>query len=254
MAPDATRGTMPLINEKFKLLAVLEDAFDRYVRERYNFACAEKCAACCTDAVTATTLEAARLERALEAAGREDLCRRLVQSAKGELFRPRITTNTMAYACLSRRDPPEETPPAAAGPCPLLEDGLCPVYEARPFSCRGMFARKKCVPGAEAEMPAELVTLVTLCWQIIEHLDAGGLYGNLADLARTLSEANQAFNYQTGGQLAARGLPPTRPVPGFLVPPEQETAVQAFLSPLFATDCGGRTFRQRLAEVRPSPF
>jgi hypothetical protein len=43
-------------------------------------------------------------------------------------------------------------------------------------------------------------------------------------------------------------------VPGFLAPPEQQAVIGEFLEKLFQTDVGGRTFRQRMGEVRQSPF
>ena len=117
-----------------------------------------------------------------------------------------------------------------------------------------MFSLIKCAPGSEAEIPPELVSIVTTCWQIIEHLDVGGLYGNLIDLMLGLNSRNNSFKYDTGEKLVLKKLPPTRPVPGFLIPQEHEKAVQAFLDQLMNRDCGGRTFRERMAEVRNSPF
>lgn len=236
-------------------LATIESVFDQFIQSEYNLACGAGCAVCCTQDICATTLEADRVVTSLKQAGREDLIEKANHlSAEGGLFRPKVTTNTLAYACLTRNDPPEETPPPDPGVCPFLENDRCVVYEARPFSCRGMVASETCQPGGEAVVPPELVTIVSLMWQVIEHLDAGGAYGNLYDLTAYLADGNHAFHYRDGGKVSIKGLPPTRPVPGFLVPPEHEAVVKRFLDQLFNAECGGGTFKEFMGGVRNSPF
>ena len=157
-----------MMEMKKRLLTTIYDVFDRYVQANYQMACSEGCAACCTHDITATTLEASVLLDGLKKAGRQDLIERVPGTADQEIFRPRITTNTMAMACLRQMEPPVEEPGPNPGVCPFLENHRCAVYEYRPMSCRGMFALNKCRPGEEAEVPPELVTLVTIHWQIIE--------------------------------------------------------------------------------------
>ncbi|MBF0529432.1 MAG: YkgJ family cysteine cluster protein [Deltaproteobacteria bacterium] len=239
---------------KLILLQAINAVFDEFVHSEFRTACAQGCAICCTQNVTATTLEALSIVRILNDTGRADLLDRLPEAAKMELFRPRLTTNTLAMACISHQEPPVEEPPAFLDRCLFLEDNLCQVYPVRPFTCRGMFASTICQSGMEAEIPFGLDTLMSICWQIVEHLDGGGLYGNLIDLLLLLNDPNQRFKYETGQQLVQRGLPPTRPVPGFLIPPEHQDLAQRFLNQLFNTDCEGRTFRERMSETRKSPF
>lgn len=242
------------LDEKLELLNVIYRVFEDYVRERYPMACAKGCAVCCTSDTTVTTLEAYLLGKALHRSGRDDLIARLAEAAKGDLFRPRLTANLLAMICLSREEPPQEEPGPISVPCPLLEGGLCSEYEARPFSCRGMYSLEKCEPGRQAEVHPELVSIVTACWQIIEHLDKGGLCGNLIDLILALKDERNQAMYEEGSKLMVKNLPPTRPVPGFLIPPDQTETVQGFLDKLFQTDRGGRTFRERMSDVRESPF
>ncbi|MBU2551807.1 MAG: YkgJ family cysteine cluster protein [Proteobacteria bacterium] len=242
------------LRQKLELLNVIETVFDRFVSDNYQTACQKGCAACCTHDVTATTLEAHRLLARLKEPGREDLWDRIAAAAAADLFRPRMTTNLLAMFCMNREEPPDEAPGPNPGPCPLLVDETCAAYEDRPLGCRGMFSLIRCQPGREAELPPELATVATTCWQIVEHLDGGGLYGNLTDLLLALRDEKNAFQYETRDQLVLQGLPPTRPVPGFLIPPEQMEPVGAFIEQLLNTDCGGQTFRQRMAEVRPSRF
>lgn len=245
---------MDVLEKKLEILNCLNKAFDAFVYANYSVACEKTCAACCTRDVCATTLEAHRMLDALKKTDRKDLVEKMRQTAEGELFRPKVTTNALAFACMNQEEPPMEEPADEPGVCPFLEENLCAVYEDRPFTCRGMFSTVNCVNNDGAELPPELITIVSICWQIIEHLDVGGLYGNIYDLMASLDNPKTAFKYASGEQLISKGKPPTRPVPGFLVPPEQQAAVQRFLDDLYAVDCGGKTFRERMGEVRNNPF
>nr|WP_319775866.1 YkgJ family cysteine cluster protein [uncultured Sphaerochaeta sp.] len=245
---------MVAIEKKLELLDVIYRVFDDFVAHRYRMACTRGCAVCCTHDVTGTTLEAHRLLDSLRKSGRQDLLDRLPETAQAGLFRPRLTTNTLAMACLSRREPPDESPGRDQGPCPLLEEDACPVYRDRPFACRSMFSQRVCPPGGEGEIPPELVTISTICSQIIEHLDNGGIFGNMTDLLMALQDANTGFRVANGEKIQLKGHSPNKPVPGLLVPQEHQAAVQGFLNVLFSRDCGGRTFREAMSEVRDSPF
>ena len=245
---------MSIIEQKLFLLNKIKDYFDEWVDRRYQPACGRSCAVCCTSDLNAVTIEAYELIKSMEERGRDDLIAKVEEASRKELFRPKITTNTLAMACMTGQDPPEESPAPDPAPCPLLMDTLCPEYKKRPFACRGIFSVKACKPGFEAEMPPELVSIVTSCWQIIEHLDVGGLYGNVIDLVMALRDKNTREKYENGEALKSRGLPPTRPLPGFLVPPEEQEIVQEFLDGLLNLDCGGRTFRDEMSKIRNSPF
>jgi Fe-S-cluster containining protein len=245
---------MDILMKKKKILDVLTRVFDEFVEENYNLACKSGCSTCCTQDITATTLEAWEMLNQLKKDGKTDLLEQIAQFDQKDLFRPKITTNVMAMYCLNRKEPPVEEPGGDSGACPFLEEQNCAFYSARPLACRGMFAQHMCQPGEEADIPADLATITMICWQIIEHLDVGGLYGNLIDLMNLLGDDNQLFKYQSGEQLVAKGIPPTRPVPGLLVPPDQQEVVGGFLEKLFEADCDGKTFRECMKEVRDSPF
>lgn len=243
-----------VISVKMDLMAVIEDVFAGYVSENHAMACQKSCSTCCTKDVVATTIEAYRVLNALQGDRDRNILERLREATALDLFRPKVTTNALARACMSHEEPPVEEPPEDSGFCPLLQDGLCLVYPVRPFSCRGMFALTKCVPGGEAEVPPELISIVTVCWQIIEHLDAGGLYGNFFDLVKVLEDRNNHWKYSIGEQVMAKGLPPTKPVPGLLVPPEHVETVNRFLARLFTRECRGEQFRKIMSGLRNSPF
>ena len=243
-----------IIDVKMELMAIIEDVFAGYVSENYSMACQKSCSTCCTKDVVTTSLEAYRVLEALREDQDQDILNRLREATALDLFRPKITTNALAMACMSHEEPPFEAPPEDSGQCPLLKDDLCLVYDVRPFSCRGMFALTKCVPGGEAELPPELISIVTVCWQIIEHLDVGGLYGNFFDLVKVLEDKNNHLKYSTGDQIIVKGLAPTRPVPGLLVPPDHVEIVNMFLTRLFNRECRGDQFRKIMSGLRNSPF
>jgi len=245
---------MNVITKKFELLDCIYHVFDQWLAAEYETACRKGCAACCTGHVTGTAIEAYRLLQAVKKLERNHLFDRLTETAQSDLFRPRLSPNALALACLTRREPPEEEPPEDQTACPLLEDDLCLVYEDRPFGCRAMISFQTCRPGGLAEAPSEVVVVAAVCQQIIEHLDLGGAFGNLTDLVLALKDRSLALDYTEGRGLARPGLAPTRPVPGFLVHPDQEAAIQNFLEKLFQSDSDGRTFREKMSAFRNSPF
>ena len=117
------------VEDKIELLQTLTKVFDRFVESNFRTACDRNCSACCTYDVAATTLEAWVLLNALTEAGRDDLLARVREAAGGELFRPKVTTNMLAMACMTGQDPPLEQPPERIEPCPLLTESLCPQYQ-----------------------------------------------------------------------------------------------------------------------------
>ena len=242
------------IQTKLDLIKVLKQVFDDFMAEEYRMACGQGCAVCCTHNLTGTTLESWEMLEALEKAGRRDLLEKVKETAKGKIYRPRLTLNTLAMYCLSHREPPSEEPEPEPQPCPLLEDSCCPIYEARPFTCRSMFSLKRCQAGQEAEIPQELISIVNTCMQMIEHMDAGGSYGNLLDLITALSDEKKEGKYKNGEHLVIMGVPPTKPVPGFLIPEEDTQTVNRFLKKLFEADCQGENFREKMAKQRENPF
>ena len=227
---------------KQTLLSRVYEAFDEEVGDRFKLACSRRCSLCCTHDVTLTTIEARPVMDRLRQMGREDILAGLNDMVSTR-FQPTYTINDFAQACFNRQDLPEEGPGPDPRPCPLLENDLCLVYDVRPLSCRGMASTIVCRPDQEAEAPSELVSLVTVCLQIIEHLDTGGYYGNLTDVLRGLAEA-------PAEGLSGAGLLETRTLPAFLIHPDDADVVRPFLGRLFAGDLDGAPFHERMAEVR----
>ncbi|MEW5735572.1 MAG: hypothetical protein AB1921_11995 [Thermodesulfobacteriota bacterium] len=170
-----------------------------------GLACGPGCSVCCTDRVIATTLEARAIFRHLKDGGHEDLLARALAATGRDIYRPTATVNALARMCMERKEPPGE-PEAEVSVCPLLDGGLCTVYELRPLACRAQMSETACRHGGEAVMDELSVTLNQVFFQAAEHLDQGGLTGNLMDLLAFLS----------GGP--ALRLQKNEPVPGLLVP------------------------------------
>jgi len=233
---------------KMTLLDLLYRTFDAYVEDRYRVACRKGCNLCCTQHVTLTTAEAYRVYDHLK-----KLNITVDLTADEYSFRPRHTINDIAHACLNRREPPEEAPGPVLKQCPFLEGGLCIVYENRPFICRAFLSMQSCQPDGQAELCSGLASIIGACQQIIEHLDVGGYFGNFLELLAILADGNNADSYVQGKFIYTAALPANRPLPGFLVPPEDFEDVNAFLSGLFEKHVDGRTYHQVLNRFYPLP-
>jgi hypothetical protein len=196
-------------------------------------ACEKHCSRCCTRNVTATSLEAWLLAEEIAAGGIDSL-ERFRETLQGNRFRPEITTNRLAEICVGGGDPPEE--PAADpawGPCGLLDADACPVYDARPLACRCMVSAGRCAQGGAADMSPLVVTLNTVFMQTVEHLDAGGYSGNLADLLQFLSDPENRRRYRSGQrEPAPAGLVRNHPAPVLMIPPEHREAVRPWVEAL----------------------
>jgi len=118
----------------YRQLAVLDQLYKIYNQyiDTLDIACKKFCADCCTCNVTMTTLEAYKIISALDLDSRQTMLEKLNQQMEKQRFTPKITTNQLADICLSDDDPPEEVIDPSWGPCPLLTDNACPVYDLMP--------------------------------------------------------------------------------------------------------------------------
>ncbi len=204
---------------------------------RFGLVCTGGCATCCSVNVTMTSLEGDYLRRA-EVLQEPDLVKRLGRAADRPYFRPHLTTNELAQACFLRRDAPVETGEHGEGTCPLLDrSGHCTVYDHRPFACRAMVSLERCVGQGEAVMPPFLFTLNLALCQVIEHLDRDGVSGNMLDLL------TDHWNRSV----------PNRPLPGFLVPPEERLRFARVLDELKKVVVGNGVLADFLPDSLPLP-
>ena len=197
----------------------LYDAQQELAEEFGRLACGPGCAACCTDQALMTTLEAEVLLEALEQAGRGNLAAG-PGSPSGIEAPPSM--NALARQCLARQEPAAAPGPGIGGKaCPLLADGLCTVYEARPLACRVMYSRQVCAPGGEALQDPWWITLSGALFQLAEQAAAGGGFGYLP---QTLAAAKSG---------AVAGLSPCENLPGIVAPPEHQERLRSTLLRVF---------------------
>jgi Fe-S-cluster containining protein len=235
---------------KKALLKTLYAAYDKIV-EPFEVACRIECSLCCTHNVLATTLEAALVIDALEQPQRAELLSRARRGTEGKRLQPILTTNALAEFCLKRRDPPAEDPDFEMRPCPLREPDGCPIYPVRPFGCRSLFSSEICKEGGEAAMHPILVALNGVFGQLIEHIDRGGLYGNLIDLLLVLGNEERGSAYESCDRIEP--VPPllaNRPNPGFLILPGEREEIRKALNFLLDQEVGGLSFAEAMRSLR----
>lgn len=217
-----------------------------------GFACRQGCASCCTQSVTLTTLEGEIILQYLKDNDRDVSDMLSSMQAQYRLsYWPRMTTNQFARHCLDGKDFEEGAEPEASwnlGPCFFLDKGCCSIYPARPFSCRAMVSQKHCDQGGAAEMASELVTLNSMWLQLIEHLDQGGYWGNMVDVLANLADQQMGEATAPIGDNAQRLLK-NQPLPGFLIPPEEQEATSRALAGLFQTEIDGQPFSRLFKAV-----
>lgn len=233
-APEA----QPIAVPRAALLQALYQAHAELAGQR-RVTCGPGCSVCCTDRVLLTGLEAELLVRALRSSGQDGLLAAAAERGQSSAAAPACSFNQLARLCLQQQEPPAE---AAAAPeqgvCPLLQDGLCAVYQARPFACRAMASQERCGPGGAAATTDWWVTLDTAFFQLIEHLDAGGVLGLLpALLARSQGRP-------TPGLLTCQVLP------GLPAPAALQAHLQQALRSLFVRPVQGRPLGQWLDLIR----
>lgn len=210
--------------------------------------CAPGCAVCCTCNVTLTSLECELLLAGMDQAKQQQLKTRVHTGRSIPRFQPGTTVNRMARQCMEGRDPETDTHDPGWGTCPLLtEDRCCSVYDQRPLACRMMISTRQCTLDEAARMPDRAVTVNHLFMQAVEHLDSGGVSGNLTDMILSFDSSEPVPSSPGSGAdmddvTDRQDMPVNEPMPVLMVPPEHREAltpmVQA-LSRLLSGPVGG---------------
>ena len=235
---------------KIGLLLSVYEVYD-HATKPFTRACGQGCSTCCTQNVLCTTLEADLIMDFLERKGEARLVHNVLERASDARHRPSMTLNDLAGYCLRREEPPEQESPQEFAACPFLENQRCLVYPVRPFSCRGLWSEEICQDQGQASMNPVLISLNGVFEQIIEHMDSGGLYGNLFDQLAMLTSKETRESYRSGKPLHGTNyLPATLPNPGFLVPPLHRPQVISALNVLWGKQVDGIRFRDALKRVR----
>ncbi len=222
------RSDMDLLKKIYSLYdEAMEDAGEDMV-------CREKCSACCTCNVTLTSLEANFLIGSLNMEKKKDLQDRIKKKFPLKRYIPKMTTNRFARLCMENAGIPEEENDPASGVCPLLENDLCTVYEARPFGCRALVSDIHCSREGYARVPPLVLTINTLFLQVIEHLDQNGFSGNLSDMPEAVSPGKglfykaDSFNNMYKEKLFVRN----EKIPMLMVPPEHQRKLRVLIGKL----------------------
>jgi hypothetical protein len=156
-------------------------------------------------------------------------------TAKGKLR----TTNHFARLCLEQKEIEDgEQGTWNFEPCVFLENGICTIYEVRPFGCRSFGSKVKCSASSSAEIEPLHLTVNTILMQIIEHLNSnGGFWGYMTDILKDLTGCDKPT--RGTGLLSAESLP------GFLIEPSEQKEVHNFLAMLYESPSG----KKGLAEL-----
>ena len=172
--------------------------FDHYITS-FDSACRKGCADCCTINVVITSLEGYRIAETLEQTDRTHLLRDLSDEyAFRRRFTPRYTLNQLAEKIFSGETVDDEIIDPNWGPCPLLVEDACPIYDCRPFACRGLVSGQACRQKGYALMTPLTVAVNQVMLQYIEHVDAGGFSGNLTDMLRYMRSPGNRRRYLDG--------------------------------------------------------
>ena len=192
--------------------------------------CEKGCSACCTCNVTLTSLEYAFMVKGMGEQEKKRLGERALKCRAGKRFQPGYTINKMAALCLDGQEPQEEENDPAWGTCPLLREDMCTIYETRPLACRMLLSQVQCRQLGYAQMPPLVLTLNNLFMQVVEHLDAQGISGNLTDMILWyLHKDDGGSGYIS--PLSAHLINNSR-VPVFMIPPEHREQLGSLMAKL----------------------
>ena len=220
------------LNVRLNVLDRIYAIYDDFV-EVLDVACQKYCALCCTCNVTLTSLEGYKIARHLIDNGQSHLFAKLQPALGGRRFQPQVTINTLAENCMQGKEPPEEAGDPAWGSCPLLEDDKCPIYRVRPFGCRCMLSKQNCQETGFAAMDSMALTVNNVFLQYIEHIDARGFSGNLADVLDFMASAENRRQYRANHmQHPPANLIANRPIKVLMIPPEHRTEIKPILNAL----------------------
>lgn len=222
------------MNLDSKLLALDEiyRAFDRFT-SLLTVSCAPHCSDCCTQNVTLTTLEGLFILYHATPEGKKCILDKATAESVGKRFCPEISLNDLAELYAREKEIPEEAGHSPNGRCPLLERDLCSIYPVRPIGCRCLVSKRICRETGFADMEPFWLTVNTLFLQFIEHIDAGGLFGNLADVLLFLKSNENVEAYKTTGILDQKArLIQNRQISALLIPPEHKNSAADILSEL----------------------
>jgi Fe-S-cluster containining protein len=219
-----------------------------------SLACKKGCAVCCTQNVTVTAIEAEDILRYIQSNDKCDWFAARLSATRGQsgthYKAATVTTNDFARACLESRDIDPELQSSTAV-CPFLEQNLCSIYPARPFSCRLFLSQKTCLAGQAAVVPNYYLEASTAVSQLIEHLGQKEYWGNMLDVLPALLDISEFRDIaekcsQTIIIQSRMRTLSAQPLPGFLLSEEGEPMVRPLLEEIFAAEIDGKSIEDIL--------
>jgi len=220
------------LEKKLTALDRIYKIYDEFSAE-LDVACEKTCTHCCTTNVTLTTLEGYKIVDHLTAAGKLGIIDRLTDLPHLKCYQPRVSINRLAELVAADAKVPPENPAETWGPCPLLKDELCAIYDQRPFGCRCFVSRQNCAATGFADIDDFTASVNTVFLQIIEHVDREGCSGNLIDLLPVMSSDNSQRAYAKDElKCEDSGLIVNWQLKNLMIPPEHRTQIEPILEQL----------------------
>lgn len=224
----------------------------------YSIACQKGCAACCTQNVTMTATEGEIIIEYVKETNKQHwfvTClknRDITQAVK-----PGASTNAFARNCFGGIDTHHEEASSQRIPCTfLLPDNTCGIYPVRPFGCRCFASLGNCSTHGEASQPEDFIAINTVTMQVIEHLGQKEFWGNIYDVLLSLCELHENndisalfHNHEIMRQAKTRLLM-AEPIPGFIVMPSEQAAVEKYLNTLFQEKIGVNSLEEILNNTK----
>ena len=232
------------MESRIRVLEKIYNVYETFTAD-LDLSCGKGCSFCCTCNVTLTGLEAAYLLDSLDKETRTRLFETLNRHFPEERFIPQTTTNRFAELCINGQEAPQEENDPSWGTCPLLENELCTVYRARPFGCRSLISETLCSETGYARIPPLALTVNNVFLQYIEHIDHGGIFGNLSDVLsffstdrgrRDYKKADGSFDWIEKRDRIKDRLLKNRKIPALLVPPEHKSEVMPLVKEISNID------------------
>ncbi len=225
---------------KRQILETIFSAFETWAAS-FDLVCEKGCDICCTQDVMMGKEEALLLlEYAVGEHGPEWLAQKLnTPRAHHPLYQ---TTNEYAAACLAGKETVEKDV-RRGGRCPFLEQAVCTVYPARPFSCRCFASTQVCRRHTSAVLPAPYLSAATAVSQVIEHLGQSAPWGNMLDVLYLLAPPSMIIttgpNHLENQAIARSNCLTARPLPGFLIGDKEIDQVSRLLDMIFGSPVDG---------------
>ena len=220
------------LNKKLFLLKQIYKIYGDFIGS-LDVACQKYCSRCCTNNVIMTTLEGHLIAEHIHIGKSFDLLKKVKKGVSKKRFLPQTTTNKMAELCVKGKDLPQEDHPHTQGICPILTDDLCPIYTVRPFGCRCLVSKHDCRKTGYADIEPLVLTVNHLMLQFIEHIDASGFSGNLADILMLLAtKKNRRAHEANALKISNAPLISNLPIKVLMIPPEHRMHIQPILNAL----------------------